>query len=103
MTTASILDVRGLSQRAVSEPARSVVTRLGLRSALREVAESGLSVVFAQVDGSQLRGVVLRVGADFVEIREETGLDTTYDTIKQRGDLEIHVLPFAALAAARAT
>lgn len=95
--SAAVLDVQGLSARAVSEPARSVLARLGLGSALRGVAEAGANVVFEQVDGSQHRGAVVRVGSDFVEIRDETGPAT----VRRSAQRAEHVIPFAALAAVR--
>jgi len=85
----AILDIGGLSDRAVSEPARSVLGRLGLGSALRGVAESGAAVVFEHVDGTRQRGVIVRVGADFAEVRDASALGGGY------------VLPFAAMAAVR--
>ncbi len=93
----AILEVAGLSPRAVSEPARSVLARLGLGSALRHVAESGAVVVLDCVDGSRRRGTLVRVGADFVEVAggEEPA------TPHREGDPGRCVLPFAALAAIR--
>jgi len=61
--------VEGASERAVPEVARSPVTRLGLGSALRRLAEAGERCVLRGVDASAYDGVVTRVGADFVEVR----------------------------------
>ena len=91
----AFVEVRGLSPRAVSEPARSVLARLGLGSALRHVAESGSVVVLDCVDGSQRRGTLVRVGADFVELAGGTP--------HRASDPGGCVLPFAALAAIRAS
>ena len=95
----AVRDVRGLSTHAVSEPARSALTRLGLGSALRGVAETGATAVFEHVDGTQQRGALVRVGKDFVQIRraEETGAPTLGD------ERDCHVLPFGTLAAVRRT
>jgi hypothetical protein len=58
----------GLSLLAVSAGARGAVDRLPLRSALREVAEARAEVVLYHSDGTQCRGSLARVGADFVEL-----------------------------------
>ena len=79
--------VRGLSPRAAPPQARSVVTRLGLGSALRRVAEEQQVVEAARIDGGRSRGRVARVGADFVELVGE--------------EAAIEVIPFAALAVVR--
>ena len=87
---AAVGSLRGLADRAVAAPARSVTARLGLGSALRGVAETRADAVLHRTDGSLLRGVLGRVGADFVEVR--TG---------EAGTVE--VVPFGALAAVRTT
>lgn len=78
---------RGLSPRALLPEARSVVTRLGLGSALRRVAEEQRALEALRSDGATSRGRVARVGADFLELVGE--------------DAVIEVLPFAALAVLR--
>jgi hypothetical protein len=88
---AALTSVRGLSARAVSEPARPLTARLALGSALREVAEGRAPVVLHRTDGSVLLGVVRRVGADFLEVTVE----------RTRPGEE--VLPFGQLAAVRTT
>ena len=65
-----------------------VTARLGLGSALRGVAETRADAVLHRLDGSLLRGVLGRVGADFVEVR-----------VGEAGTVE--VVPFGALAAVR--
>ena len=87
---AAVGSMRGLADRAVAPPARPVTAGLGLGSALRGVAETRADTVLHGTDGSLLRGVLGRVGADFVEVR--TG---------ERGVVE--VVPFDALAAVRTT
>lgn len=91
----AVQSAAGLSERAVSEAARPAVTRLGLASVLRRVAESRRPVVLTHLDGRQTQGALLRVGADFVEVaedREELG----------RGTGRINLVPFAAVAAVHA-
>lgn len=72
--TPAVLAVRGASGRAVPEQAWSPVSRLGLGSALRRLADAAEPCVVHRVDGSQQRGVVRRVGRDFLELATgETG------------------------------
>ena len=59
--------VRGASDRSVPEVAWSPVTRLGLGSALRRIADTGERCVLRLVDGAAHDAVLRRVGADFVE------------------------------------
>jgi hypothetical protein len=89
---AAIASVRGLSQHGRGVEARPVTARLGLASALRGVAEARSVVVAHHLDGSSERGVLGRVGADFVELRAG-------DDPRSPGETE--VLPFGALAAVR--
>ena len=70
---AALTSARGLSSRAVPEPVRPVVGRLGLGSVLRGIAEEGEAVTVLSLDGDQRRGRVLRVGADFAELATEDG------------------------------
>ena len=81
----AVVSLRGLADRGVPVEARPVTARLGLASALRRVAEERAEVLLHRVDGSLDRGVLTRVGADFVELRAR----------------ETEVVPFAALAAVR--
>ncbi len=64
--------ITGLGSRAVAPEARGIVARLGLGSVLRRLAESRVPVQLALADGSQARGRVGRIGADFVEVLDET-------------------------------
>jgi hypothetical protein len=66
--TAAIRSARGLSQHGRMEPARPLTARLGLTSALRGVAETRSSVVVHHLDATSQRGLLGRVGADFVEL-----------------------------------
>jgi hypothetical protein len=83
---AALAVARGLSSRAVPEPARRVTARLGWGSVLRSVAEERRAVHVLGVDGRQRHGVVQRVGADFFELA---------------GENDSWVLPFGAVAALR--
>jgi len=83
---AAVTSVSGGSERSVAELAWSPVTRLGLGSALRRLAESGRACVVHTIDQHQYDARVLRVGKDFVEVAVgEAGVAT--------------LVPFAALAA----
>jgi hypothetical protein len=84
---AALLSARGLSPRAVPEGVRGPLSRLGLGSVLRGLAEGPDDVVLLLVDGGARRGVPRRVGSDFVEM---VGAD---------GGAE--VVPFSAVAAVR--
>ncbi|PUA81977.1 hypothetical protein [Nocardioides currus] len=66
--TARIEVVHGASERSVPEVAWSPLHRLGVSSALRRLAESQVRCVVHLLDGGQHETVVLRVGADFVEV-----------------------------------
>lgn len=66
-----VLSVRGASARSVAAESWPVTSRLGLGSALRGVV--GEPCVVRCVDGGRLEGVLVRVGADFVEIRVPDG------------------------------
>lgn len=72
--TPAVLAVRGASGRAVPEQAWSPVSRLGMGSALRRLADAAEPCVVHRIDGAQQRGVVRRVGHDFLELATgETG------------------------------
>jgi hypothetical protein len=92
---AAVTHARGLSGRALSEPARPVVARLGLGSVLRRVAESRSAVFVHRLDGGVVHGQVDRVGADFLEMTVgESPVD---------GNGCVEVVAFAHLAAIRRT
>jgi hypothetical protein len=65
---AAIKGVEGASPRSVPEVAWSPVSRLGLGSALRRLADSGFECRLHAVDGTVRDGLLARVGADFVEL-----------------------------------
>lgn len=63
----ALVAVGGASQRAVPEVAWSPLTRLGLGSALRRIADAGDRCLVHTLDGERYEVVLRRVGADFVE------------------------------------
>ena len=67
--TSVISVVHGASSRSVPEVAWSPVTRLGLGSALRRVADAGERCLLHLVEGGRYDGALIRVGQDFVEAR----------------------------------
>jgi hypothetical protein len=67
---AAVAAVDGASPRAVPEVAWSPVTRLGIGSALRRLADEGERCVVHRLDGGRHDGVVVRVGQDFVELAQ---------------------------------
>lgn len=77
--------VRGASPRAVPEVAWSPVHRLGLRSALRRLADGGVDCLLHLTGPVRLEARVDRVGADFVEVVTPAG--------------EAVLVPYAALVA----
>ena len=56
--------------RSVPEMAWSPLTRLGLASALRRIAEAGEWCLLHLRDGSRHEGTLRRVGHDFCELAE---------------------------------
>ncbi len=87
---AAIESLRGLAARALAGPARPLGARLGLSSALRGVAEARGDVVLHRRDGSTTRGVLGRVGADFVEV-----------LVGEPPASQLETLPIAGLTAVR--
>lgn len=80
--------VEGASDRAVPAVAWSPVTRLGLGSALRRLADAGERCVVRRTDGAAHEGVLRRVGQDFVEVVEG-----------EAGGARVVLVAFSALAA----
>ena len=70
VNAAALATVEGASVRSVPEVAWSPLTRLGLASALRRIAEAGEECVLHLADGGRHDGVLRRVGADFCELVE---------------------------------
>ena len=69
----AITVVHGASARSVPEVAWSPVTRLGLGSALRRLAEAGERCLVQLVDGGRHEVVLTRVGQDFLEATTDGG------------------------------
>jgi hypothetical protein len=74
-----VVGVHGASRRSVPEVAWSPVDRLGLRAALRRLADSGPRCLVHLADGTRHEAYVARVGADFVECRPAA--DATTDLL----------------------
>ncbi len=68
-----VVGVRGASERSVPEVAWSPVDRLGLRAALRRVADAQERCLVHLLDGTRHEAYVERVGADFLECRTAAG------------------------------
>jgi hypothetical protein len=67
---AAVSAVRGASDRSVPDVAWSPIDRLGLRAALRRLADSGARCLLHLADGARHEAYVHRVGADFLEARD---------------------------------
>lgn len=62
-----VVAIHGASERSVPEVAWSPLNRLGLRSALRRLADAGHRCLLHLVDGSRHEARLGRIGADFME------------------------------------
>jgi hypothetical protein len=69
----AVASVGGASRRSVPEVAWSPLTRLGLGSALRRLADAGERCLVHLRDGTRHEGRLLRVGADFAEVEVASG------------------------------
>jgi hypothetical protein len=91
----SALTISGLGPRAVEPDREGAVTAgLGLRYALRLLARDRAQVAVTLQDGRTISGRVDRVGADFIDVLEQT-LDG------RRRDARSTVVPFGALVVIR--
>jgi hypothetical protein len=81
----SVTGVHGASERSVPDVAWSPVDRLGLRAALRRLADAEARCLLHLADGTRHEAYVLRVGADFLEGRSTSG--------------EVVLVPYAGLVA----
>ncbi|GAB3260065.1 hypothetical protein GCM10027425_22930 [Alteromonas gracilis] len=70
---AAVRQVQGLSPRSVAPETLGVVRRLGVRSVLRRLVEEGADALWLATDGSRVECRLMRVGADFVEVRLAQG------------------------------
>ncbi len=86
----AVCAVRGLRSGGVAADARPATARLGLGSALRGVSEARTEVALHRTDGATTRGLLGRVGADFVELWASP----------EAGGL-VEVVPFRAVVAVR--
>lgn len=82
----------GLSPRAVPEPVRPAVARLGFGSALHRLAGEAGEVLLYATSGQRLRVRLRRVGADFVEAEVVASGAAVPSPL---------VVPFTAIRAAR--
>ncbi|MEO5708410.1 MAG: hypothetical protein ABIQ59_01115 [Nocardioidaceae bacterium] len=82
----AVLSFRGLGGGGAAEGARPVTARLGLGSVLRGMAEDRGEIVLHRLDGRVVRGLLGRVGRDFVEVG---------------GPDRVEVVPFGVVAAVR--
>jgi len=69
----AVAGVRGASERSIPEVAWSPIDRLGLRAALRRLADAEARCLLHVADGTRHEAYVLRVGADFLECRDTAG------------------------------
>lgn len=69
----AVAAVHGASGRSVPEVAWSPIDRLGLRAALRRLADAGARCLLHLADGTRHEAYVHRVGADFLETRDTAG------------------------------
>lgn len=92
----AVTRVGGLGEQAVDPRHRALAARLGFGSALRGVAEDGAPVLVHLLDGTQARGWLRRVGADFLELRAEQ--DVAWG---DRAGGRLDAVSFAAVAGVR--
>ncbi|MGN6780660.1 MAG: hypothetical protein ACTHJH_04095, partial [Marmoricola sp.] len=85
---AAVATVTGLGARALVEEARPAAARLGIGAPLRSLAERRAPVGVLLRDGTRIDGTIVRVGADFLEVRTPAG-DTS--------GAAVEVVPYAAL------
>jgi hypothetical protein len=90
MSLAAVKAVDGASERSLPEIAWSPVSRLGLGSALRRLADARADCRVHTVDGSTREGRLARVGSDFVELVAPDGRVTlvarsTLAAVQSRG------------------
>lgn len=69
----AVVVVRGPSPRAVPQVAWAAADRVGLRSALRRLADSGQPCTVHLRDQARIEARVRRVGADFIEVATPSG------------------------------
>ena len=71
---AAVVGVSGLAGAAVPAEATGLVERrLDVRHVLRRLAEAGVELGLARTSGPDLRGALVRVGQDYVDLATEGG------------------------------
>lgn len=91
LPVAAVLVVRGIGPRSAEPGSEGLVTaRLDLRHALRGLSRDRSAVRARLIDGSNLVGVITRVGSDHVEFAEDA-----------RRPADSEVVPLTALASLR--
>jgi hypothetical protein len=94
----AVLTVTGIGARAAVPGSEGAVeARLGLGYALRRIARDRSVVLVTFADGSVMRGVVDRVGADMFDLAEPEDSDASPEVAS------VHAIPFDALSAVRRT
>jgi hypothetical protein len=94
LRVAALVVLEGLAVRGTAPEGRPLAARLGLASVLRSVAETRTEAVVHLCDGRLLTGTLVRVGADFLDLRsvgEPVGPPVT----------RTRTVPFTALVAVR--
>ena len=86
VTVVALTAVRGLAPGARPADTWALTSRLGVASVLRRVADEAASVVVVRSDGQHRQGRIGRVGADFLEVGDDAGIE---------------IVPLSALAALR--
>jgi hypothetical protein len=99
VSSAAIMSATGLGSHAAAPGSEGFVAgRLGLGYALRRIARDRSAVIVTVTDGSNLRGVVGRVGADAFDLADHSA-----DAGRVDAGPHAQTIPFAALAAVQLT
>jgi hypothetical protein len=75
VSVGSLTAVRGLATGARPADTLPLTSRLGVASVLRRVADEAATVVLVRTDGAHRQGRLGRVGADFLEIADDAGVE----------------------------
>lgn len=92
VVTAAICEIGGLGT-AVATPLGEVEARIDLRHVLRVLAQDRRRCALGVTDGRELRGVVVRVGRDFVDLVDRSEVEL--------GRPASRTVPLSALALVR--
>jgi hypothetical protein len=93
LPSAAVVELTDLPPRGAAEPS-AVLARLGLAHALRSLAAGGEPVLLSRLVGPPLRGLVVRVGRDHLDVAPE-------DADAGAAAAAVVTVPFAALVAVR--